>query len=120
MKELSIVRMSPTTGQVVRVNWEGKRIPVFNTCNYGKCLDYVNANQSNLKVYKVSRTLHRRNGKRRLLRCIYAHDNNEAVKFFDKLEFTEPDATYQLHTGDWKLIGHCMVVNGIRGNTILN
>ena len=119
MKELSIIRLTPTTGQVLRMNWEGKRIPVDRPQNYGKCLDYVLQNQKDLKVYKVSRILHRKNGKRRLICSIYAEDNNEAVRFFDLLTLPDPDADYQLTTGDWKIIGHCMVVNGIRGNTII-
>ena len=119
MKELSIVRLSPTTGQVLRMNWEGKRIPVDRPQNYGKCMDYVLQNQKDLKVYKVSRILHRKNAKRRLFCNIYASDNNEAVRFFDMLTFTDTDADFQLTTGDWKMIGHCKVVNGVRGNTII-
>ena len=119
MKELSIIRLTPTTGRVLRMNWEGKRIPVDRPQNYGKCLDYVLQNQKELKVYKVSRILHRKNGKRRLFCSIYAADNNEAVRFFDLLTLPDPDADYQLTTGDWKMIGHCKIVNGVRGNTII-
>lgn len=120
MKQLSIIRLTPTTGQVLCMNWEGKRIPVDRPQNYGKCLDYVLQNQKEVRVYKVAKTLHRKNGKRRLLCSIYAHDNNEAVKFFDLLQLPDTDANYQLCTGDWKVIGHCMVVNGVRGMTILS
>lgn len=120
MKQLSIIRLTPTTGQVLCMNWEGKRIPVDRPQNYGKCLDYVLQNQKELKVYKVSRKLKRRNGKRRLFCTIYAEDSNEAVKFFDLLTFpADPDATYQLHTGDWKIICYCMIANGERTQTII-
>lgn len=120
MKELSIVRLTPTTGQVLRMNWEGKRIPVDRPQNYGKCMDYVLQNQKDLKVYKVSRTLHRKNGKRRLVGTIYAHDQEEAVRFFDMWKSDELDATFNLHTGDWKNIAHFTVVNGVKGKPILN
>ncbi|MBR5584275.1 MAG: hypothetical protein IKW21_07085, partial [Lachnospiraceae bacterium] len=83
-------------------------------------MDYVLENQSDIKVYKVSRTLARRNGKRRLLRSIYAHDHNEAVKFFDMCDFGAINGMYMLHTGDWKPIAHCFIRKEKREMTIID
>ena len=120
MKKYIIVRTDPVHGQVMERTINGDLAQVTPDCNYYDCMKYVQENQKELKVYKIARILRRKNGKRRFIASIYAEDNNEAIRYFDNYIITEPDVTYQLLTGDWKIIAHFMVVNNVRGTTILN
>ena len=120
MKKYTIERTDPVHGRVMERTINGDLAQVVPESNYYDCMKYVKQNQKELKVYKIARTLRRKNGKRRLVASIYAEDNNEAVHYFDNLIITESDAAYQLLTGDWKIIAHFMVVNNVRGTTILN
>lgn len=63
---------------------------------------------TSMLIYKVGKTLNRRNAKRHLVAKIYAKDREEAISKFVELvssEFNDTDkATYELYTGDWKLV----------------
>ena len=124
MKKYTIERTDPVHGRVMKRTADGSIIQVVpeikQEMNYYDCMKWVQQYQKELKVYKIARILHRKNGKRRFVASIYAEDNNEAIRYFDDLFITESNATYQLLTGDWKIIAHFMVVNNVRGTTILN
>ena len=120
MKRFSIERTDPVNGRIIRVDIEGNRKVLPDIMPYGKCMDFVARHQEELKIYKIARTLHRRNGKRRFIKSIYASSQNEAVLYFDNMYVPESDATFQLLTGDWKIVAHFMVVNNVRGLTQLN
>lgn len=120
MKRFSIERTDPVNGRIIRIDIEGKRKALPEIMPYGKCMDFVASNQEELKVYKIARTLHRRNGKRRFIKSIYASSQKEALLYFDDMDVSESDVTYQLLTGDWKIVAHFMVVKNVRGLTQLN
>jgi hypothetical protein len=119
-KKYTIERTDPTHGRIAELTIEGKKNFITDIAEYGSCMDWVAKHQKELKVYKIARTLHRKNGKRRFIGSIYAEDTNQAVRYFDDLPVTESDVTYQLLTGDWKIIAYFMVVNNVRGLTTLN
>lgn len=121
VKELKIERVSPTEGRIWRITIDGKMDPVaidgIYITTYGKCVDYINSNQKNLKAYKIARLLHRKNARRKTIQTFYVMDDNAAIQYFGNLLFQGPDATYQLLTGDWKLIAEKGVINNIQGQT---
>ena len=120
MKKYTVTRKSPTTGIIFQLMEDGKSVALTGEEKYGWCLDWVFAHQRELKVYKVARILYRKNGRRRFVKSFYTENQDEAIRLFDHLEDIVPDATYQLFTGDWKIIAHFMVVNGQRGQTIID
>lgn len=120
MKKYSITRTSPTTGRIIQLMEDGTKEAITRDEKYGWCLDWVMQHQKELKVFKVSRILNRKNAKRRLVKSFYTEDRNEAIRLFDEMDGLSMDATYQLLTGDWKVIAHFMVVNDQRGMTIID
>lgn len=58
--------------------------------------------EKDLKVYKVSRTLPRKNAKRRLFARILATSKDEAIEMFMTECIADDGSRYTLHTGDWK------------------
>lgn len=122
-KQLKIERVNPTDGRVWSLDINGIMQPVLidgsYVATYGKCVDYINKNQTDLKAYKIARILHRKNAKRRTLSTVYLMNNHDAVQYFGQLVFQGPDAKYQLLTGDWKLIAEKTVINNVQGQTII-
>lgn len=121
MKKYTIERTDPTHGRIMELTMEGRKEFITEDKEYGSCMDWIAKNQEELKVYKIARILYRKNAKRRFVTSIYAKDNNDAVAYFDT-EFNppEPNAEFQLLTGNWKIIAMFTVTNGDRNFTILN
>ena len=103
MKRLEIIRVDPNTGYVTRLNSQMQRIKITEIMPYKSCMAYVMENQEDAKVYKIGRLADRKNAKRRHQGNILAVDNNEAVNVFTKIQLNK-GSTYQLCTGDWKII----------------
>ena len=103
MKRLEIIRVDPNTGYVTRLNSQMQRIKITETMPYKSCMVYVMENQEDAKVYKIGRLADRKNAKRRHHGNILAADNNEAIDVFSMMQLNK-GSTYQLCTGDWKII----------------
>ncbi len=119
MKKYTIRRTDPVHGRITGITITGDKEFITEEMGYGSCMDWIERNQKDVKIFKIAKTLHRRNGKRRLFKSIYAEDANEAIRYFDKMEVQEPDVTYQLLTGDWKVVACFMVRNGERELTTI-
>lgn len=119
MKKYSIKRTDCRSGTIFQTGSDGKKF-FLKSDDYGKCLDWVLKNQKELKVFKVARILHRKNAKRRYVKSIYVEDLAQAVTIFENMDVTEPDVTYQLLTGDWKLVASFMIVNKERSITVMH
>lgn len=103
MKRLEIIRVDPNTGYVTRLNSQMQRIRITETMPYKSCMAYVMKNQEDAKVYKIGRLADRINAKRRHHGNILAANNEEAISVFSMMQLNK-GSTYQLCTGDWKLI----------------
>lgn len=119
MKKYFIQRKTPTIGEIFQTNPDGKK-EYIRTGLYGECLDWLLKNQKELKTYKVARILHRKNAKRRYVKTFYVENFEEAVTLFGNLDVQEPDVTYQLLTGDWKLVASFIVVNKERSIVVIH
>lgn len=120
MKKYTIERTDPTHGRIMELTMEGRKEFITEDKEYGSCMDWIAKNQEELKVYKIARILRRKNAKRRFVSSIYASNNHAAIVYFDTI-FNPPEqnASFQLLTGDWKIIADFTVQNGERNVTIL-
>lgn len=62
---------------------------------------YEDSTSEALKVFKVSRTLNRKNAKRRLFARILAPNKDRAIELFMENIPLNEDNLYTLHSGDW-------------------
>lgn len=103
MKRLEIIRVDPNTGYVVRLNKDFQKIKVTEILPYRSCMAYVMEYQEEATVYKIGKIGKRKDARRKLERRILALDDHEAIRIFNNMDF-EDGVTYQLVTGDWKII----------------
>lgn len=105
MKQLFIKRVSASYGQVCMHTWNDGEQIVTKIIPYQDCLDYVRIHQKDLTVYKVGYMNQRKDARRKLITRIFAEDPEQAVKLFRGMLTSKTDkGTYQLCTGDWKII----------------
>ena len=105
MKQLFIKRVSASYGQVLAHTWNDGEQLVTKIIPYEQCLDYVRIHQKDLTIYKVGYLNQRKDARRKLITRIFAEDPEQAVKLFRGLLTNRTEkGTYQLCTGDWKII----------------
>lgn len=103
MKRLEIIRVDPNMGYVVRLNDTLQKIKVTEILPYKSCMAYVMENQEEATVYKIGKIANRKNAKRRYNSRILAENNDDAIRKFTLMP-KDNTSTYQLLTGDWKII----------------
>lgn len=103
MKRLEIIRVDPNTGYVVRLDKDFRKIKITEILPYRSCMAFVLEHQEEGAIYKIGKIGKRKDARRKLERRILALDDNEAIKIFRNMDF-EDGVTYQLVTGDWKII----------------
>lgn len=99
-------RTNPNCGVIMEMQPDGSAVAVTKELPYSECMARVMANRDDvLTMYKVARIAPRKNAKRRLFCRILARDLSDAVNRFRLIcnRNNEP-ATFQLLTGDWKII----------------
>lgn len=105
MKRLFIKRVNANIGIVYSYGRYFEEVPVTGPEVYVACKAYVKENQEELTIYKIGRILNRKNAKRTLDKTFLAADEDEAMStFIDYCAAHEDSSTYQLLTGNWKLI----------------
>ena len=105
MKRLFIKRVTPSFGQVWAHTFDDGEAIQTKIIPYDQCLDYVKMHQEDLTVFKMGYTSTRKNAKRKMLGRILATDQDQAIKLFRGLLTSRTEkGTYQLCTGDWKII----------------
>lgn len=103
MKRLEIIRVDHNTGYVVRLNKDFQKIKITEILPYRSCMAYVLEHQEDGTIYKIGKIGKRKDARRKLEGRIFAADDPEAIRIFNNMEF-ESGITYQLVTGDWKII----------------
>lgn len=105
MKKFRIQRVNDTQGVIYQMMYDGTEEPISTPTDYMKCMLFVQEKQKELKIYKISRIGTRKDAKRHLHTRIYAEDNNGALEGFNNfLKHASDDVTFELLTGDWKMI----------------
>lgn len=119
MKRLEIIRVDPNNGYVVRLNKDFQRIKVTEILPYRSCMAYVMEYQEEATIYKIGKIGKRKDARRKLERRILALDDHEAIRIFNNMDF-EDGVTYQLVTGDWRIVaqhdpdGKTMIMKGYK------
>lgn len=103
MKRLEIIRVDPNTGYVVRLDKDFRKIKVTEILPYRSCMAFVLEHQEEANIYKIGKIGKRKDARRKLEGRILASDEPEAIRIFNKMNFDD-GITYQLLTGDWKII----------------
>lgn len=103
MKRLEIIRVNPNIGYVVRLDKDFRKIKITEILPYRSCMAYIQEYQEEGTIYKIGKIGKRKDARRKLERRILALDDNEAIRIFSKMNFDD-GITYQLLTGDWKII----------------
>lgn len=103
MKRLEIIRVDPNMGYVVRLDDTLQKIKVTEILPYKSCMAYVMENQEEATVYKIGKIANRKNAKRRYDSRILAENDDDAIRKFTLMP-KDNTSTYQLLTGDWKII----------------
>lgn len=103
VKRLEIIRVDPNTGYVVRLDNNFRKIKITEILPYRSCMAFVIENQQEAKIYKIGKIGTRKNARRKFDSRFLAADDEEAIRIFNRMEFTD-NATYQLLTGDWKVL----------------
>ena len=99
-----IERISPNTGRVLEIGALGTRRPVSAEMDYFKCRQFLEAHrEERLTIYRVAYISGRKNAKRHLNTNLYVEDLGKALYAF-KQRCILDDTTYQLLTGDWRLL----------------
>ena len=105
MKQLFIKRVSASYGQVLAHTWNDKEQLITKIIPYEQCMDYVRIHQKDLTVYKVGFIAERKNARRKLKIRILAESQDQAEKIFrGQYNSFYEEGTYQLCTGDWKVL----------------
>ena len=104
MKILKIRRTDPNHGVVINLYPFCEEQEITPEIPYNECIKFVQNNQEDMKLYKVSVTNKRKNGKRKLYKTILAKDHSEAFALYTQLMKTADHYNYEynLLTGDWK------------------
>ena len=99
-------RTNPNCGVIMERQADGSSVAVTGELPYSECMARVMASRDQvLHLYKVARIAPRKNAARRLFCKILAHDLTDAVDRFRLIcSRNDEPATFQLLTGDWKLI----------------
>lgn len=103
MKRLEIIRVDPNTGYVVRLDKDFRKIKITEILPYRSCMAYVLEHQEEATIYKIGKIGKRKDARRKMDGRILAADEKEAIQIFNKMDFDD-GITYQLLTGDWKII----------------
>lgn len=104
MKLYRIKRVTPNTGVVERLTWNGEYNAVTQELPYKECRKFITANQTEIKTYRIAEYANRQDAARHLLMTIFAFDEDEAMTIFADVDLKEPKRRRELLSGDWKLI----------------
>lgn len=103
MKRLEIIRVDPNTGYVVRLDKDFRKIKITEILPYRSCMAFVLEHQEEATIYKIGKIGKRKDARRKMEGRILAADDPEAIRIFNNMDFDD-GITYQLVTGDWKII----------------
>lgn len=107
VKKYYTKRTNPNCGVIMEMQPDGSAVAVTGELPYSECMARVMASRDDvLTLFKIARIAPRKNARRKLFRRILARHLSDAVHQFRIVceENAEDPATFQLLTGDWKII----------------
>ena len=104
MKVYRIKRLTPTTGMIEALQWNGLYRTVTDEIPYKDCKRYIADNQEDIKTYRIAEYANRKDASRHLLMTIYAYNEAEAMSLFCYIDLQSPKRRRELLSGDWKII----------------
>lgn len=104
MKVYRIKRLTPTTGAIEMLQWNGLYRTVSDELPYKDCKRYIADNQKDIKTYRIAEYANRKDASRHLLMTIYAFTEAEAMSLFCDIDLQSPKRRRELLSGDWKII----------------
>ena len=104
MKVYRIKRVTPTTGVIECLQWNGDYGIISCEMPYCDCRRYIAENQCEKKSYRIAEYANRTDAARHLLMTIYADTEDEALTIFADVDLQQPKRRRELLTGNWKII----------------
>ena len=108
MKRYTMKRVNPNTADIFGIGIDGDEFPVKRCLSIPECKKFLAEHQEELTVYKIAEYSNRKDGKRHLIKTIYAKSEDEALEYFtwydNHLTKVNGSKRRELLTGNWQLV----------------
>lgn len=108
MKRYTIKRLDPNTANIMDHDIDGDAFSVKWNMSIPECKQFLAEHQEELTVYKIAEYSNRKDGKRHLIKTVYAKFEEEALEYFTSydhyLTIVNGAKRRELLTGNWQLV----------------